>query len=185
MKHILILVIIITFANCISQKRRSKICASCPIKTVIKDSIREIITVKPFDTTLFISTQIPNNTELTGNCNVLCDSLNKLIDKYLALGLDGIIKTENGIKTTISKNLKGNFIFKAQADSLKTKVALLQKEIKKEHFRNVENTKIIKVECLKQHRNWLDRVCRWVSLIFIIIILVYFSPKIIKLIKIL
>jgi hypothetical protein len=149
------LLLIVCLSGCITEKKRNEICKTCAIQ--IKDSIHEVITVTPFDTALFLS-QKGKDLELTGNCNVLCDSLNNLIDRYIALGLKGVTTNSNGIKSTITKNTKGNFVFKCEADSLKAVITLLKKS------KSIERIKTIEVEskCKKEHLSWWDKL--WIKL---------------------
>ena len=159
------ILLLLLFSACITQKRRAKICATCPTSIIIKDSINTVIVKK--DTTIYI-TQLGETVFLKSPC----DSLGKL--KPFA----PIIKYNKGLVTTL-KNVNGTLVAECDADSLKRVIVGLNKIINETKITTI--TKTIELPCDKPHRNWLDKFCRWFTLFTLLIIIGYFSPKIIKL----
>ena len=105
MRKISILILVVLLTSCISQKKRLKICATCPIQTTVHDSIVTIIK----DTTIYISRRGDTIT-LDNPCAYLCDSLGNLKPFEIK-------KRKNGIVSTL-KSANNKLTFDCATDSL-------------------------------------------------------------------
>lgn len=173
------LIVLILLSSCLTQKQRDKVCASCPV--IIKDSIREITKVSSFDTTLFISTLGKDlQFDFSGDCCQVMDSL------FAQMGRSNgtITATDNGIKSSIFKKDK-KIVFRCEADSLKAVIKGLRTIIEKS--KSKIETRIIKENCYKPHKDWLDKYDRpWFFLSLFILLLLLglkFGPKLLTVFK--
>lgn len=141
-----LLFFLILLNSCITEKKRAKICKTCTIK--IKDSIHEVVTVTPFDTTLFLSGIKSNPIEVAN-----CDSLMKL----LAKNNNTVTLKEKGIKPIIIKTPTG-LKFYCESDSLKKVITLLKstKQKTRVYYEQVES------KCKLEHLSWWDNF--WIKL---------------------
>ena len=178
MKLIKLIIPIILLSSCISQKQRQKICSECPV--IIKDSIREVIKVTSFDTTLFIS-QMGKDLQFdyAGDCCKVMDSL------FAEMGRSNgtITAVNNGIKSSIFKKGK-EIVFRCEADSLRDVIKGLRIQIEKSTV-EVKTEVLPAKSCEKQHRTKFDDFCRWLFWIICGMVagigLWKFGPKLLKL----
>ena len=113
MKNIIIILLTLAITSCVTQKKRLKICATCPVETITKDSI----IIK--DTAIYIVQK--GEVEYIDNpCAELCDSFGNLIPFERET-------TSNGIKTTI-KTIGNVLTVECEVDSLKAVITLLEKQ---------------------------------------------------------
>lgn len=112
-RRILLLLLPILLTSCITQKKRLKICATCPVATIMVDSI----IVK--DTAIYI-VQKGEIEYIESPCAELCDSFGNLIPFIRE-------STSNGIKTTI-KTIGNVLTVECEVDSLKAIITLLERQ---------------------------------------------------------
>jgi len=167
---------IIVLGSCVTEKKRAKICATCPlvteVTTVIKDSIHVKETIK-HDT---IYTSIAGPTVIvSGPCDKLCDENGKL-KKFYQEG------NHNGIKSKIYTDTINNLLINECNEDSLIRVNT-EKTIEIERFRS-ELKKIketIIPRCDKEHRNRFDYICRYwffISLGALLLFLgIKFGPK--------
>ncbi len=154
MRYLLIIFASFLITSCVTEKKRLKICQSCPLK--IKDSIQTITTITPFDTTLFLS-QMGRDIAVDfdqNNCCSLVDTLNAMMSRS-----NGTITTNNGIKASIFKKDK-RLVFRCEADSLKEIIKLLREKKETTRDRTIE----VPARCNLEHLKWYDTYCRWITL---------------------
>jgi hypothetical protein len=161
------------FTSCISEKKRAKICASCPV-------ITEVVThetVTPFDTALYIS-KTGKDLSFKANDSDCCVLVTALYAS-MAANNGTITAKKDGIKSSIFK-AKGVIVFRCEADSLKEIIKGLRTV--KNTFKT--ETKVIEKLCELDHRKWLDELARkwlWLSLIILSAYgLFKFGPKLLK-----
>lgn len=166
-------VIIGAMSSCITEKKRDKICASCPVvtevKTVIKDSVWTKEVVK-YDTS-YISVPGPT-VVIPGPCDKLCDKNGKLKPFYSE-------STYNGIKTTIKADTtKNELILDCKEDSLM--IVNEEKTIEINHLKSqlteVNKTKEVKINEL----TWYQKFFIKTSYIFWLIIIIFTGYKIFR-----
>ena len=161
MKKIFIILVILCFASCVTEKQRLKICDSCAVKTVSKDSVwehvvRDTITLPPI---------VGPVQYLENPCKELCDSLGHL---------KPFIKTEtkNGITGTIKS--VGNIIaFDCAADSLLAYIDCINEE----WFYKKENSFIKNIPCSLKHETKFDGFTFWWFWITLALILIVCGVK--------
>jgi len=171
----LLLILVLLFASCDSEKKLAKQCAKCPKKDSIV--IKETIKVTPFDTALFISQtgkDILFPDVENGNCCEMVDTLYAMMTR----GNGTITAENNGIKSSIFKKDK-NIVFRCEADSLKKIIEGLRTVIEKTSSK--VQTITIEEKCDKSHKDWLDKYDRpwfWISLFLLLLFLgIKFGPK--------
>ena len=176
LKYILFFIgvsLVLTFitSSCITEKKRSEICATCPV--IIKDSIQT--QYMPFDTTLFINSYGKDIAlSYSGAYTDMAKQLQMLFDQYN----DTIITLKNGIKSSIIKTPR-QIIFRCQADSLKYLLKI--ERAKKTTVRTiVKQVKKPCPECDRVHRSGFDNFLRWFFWIIIILIAIKNLPGFIK-----
>lgn len=121
---ILIFVIIFIFSSCMTQEKLNKICSTCPVKIVTKDSVHTEIKYK--DSTVYITQQGPT-VYLPHPCANICDSLGHLKKTFVP-----IIKKEKGIVATVQIR-NDSLIFNCKDDSLKKVIVGLNQRITEFH----------------------------------------------------
>lgn len=176
MKYLLSAIIAIVLVSCISEKKRAKICSSCPVVT-------EVVTkekITSFDTALYIS-KMGKDLSFKANDSDCCVLVNALLEA-MSKDNDTIKAKKDGIKSSIFKDkAKGTIVFRCEADSLKEVIKGLRTEISE----SKTETKIIEKLCELEHRNWLDRLARkWLyfSISMLIVLGLWkFGPKLLKL----
>lgn len=137
--------LMIALNSCMTERKRQRICNSCPVKTEKHDSI-----VYKIDS---VKIQLPGKdgptVYLENPCKLLCDSLGKLKN------VD--IKTKrNGQSLKISTQGNGINISSNTSDTtVKAPV------ISKESHSSEKNTVVIEEKCKRDHRTDFDGVCRW------------------------
>lgn len=162
------LFLLLLFFSCITEKKRAKICSTCPVINYTKDSI---VVVKK-DTTIYVNSE-PVLIELESPCSQLCDSLNHLKDFYYT-------HKDKGIRATItSKN--GKLIVNCKADSLQNIIKGLITD--KENWTKNVQTKIIQEDCKKSHQTKFDGFTFYWFIISLIFLGIKYLPKLILLIK--
>ena len=151
MKNILLLLIGLFLFSCITEKKRAKICQTCPVVIVNHDSIVTVIK----DTTIYKTTK-----ETVYKDTIICDSLGRVKDAVFTVN-------EGGIKhKVIIKNNK--IISTCKADSLEIVIkGLIAKQAT---FQN--KTVVVPSKCEKNHLRWFDPYCRWFTLTCILIIVI-------------
>ena len=106
------IIMIVLFSSCMTEKRRAKICSSCPVVTevvTVKDSSSSKTIVK-YDT--IYKKVVGPTMYMNSPCDFLCDSLGRIKDFKKE-------STNNGIKQTLEGNKKDNTLTqKCNADSL-------------------------------------------------------------------
>lgn len=160
-KIIFYTVVSLLFFSCISEKKRSEICNSCPSKSeiVYKDKYR--------DTTIFVESIELEPFYMPNPCANLCDSFGNLI------ALHEVIKNKKGNYMTVSTSKSGVF-FSTKIDSLKAVIKVLEKN------RNEVKEIMIKEDCKRKHTSPLDFFFLYSSYIFYVILLIYLIFKLIK-----
>ena len=111
MKYFLSALIAIILVSCISEKKRAKICATCPIVTEVVT--KETIT--SFDTALYIS-RTGKDLSFKANDSDCCVLVSALYTQ-MAANNGTITAKKDGIKSSIFKD-KGALVFRCGADSL-------------------------------------------------------------------
>lgn len=149
--------------GCITQKRRDKICATCPTHTTIKDSIR--VEIKEREVPIFISDTfyyfLPNP------CAKLCDSLGNLKPTFKAE-----IKSDKGTKLNLF--VKDNkLMFKDVFDSLKKVISV--KDTLISHF--VNTTIEVPEQRKLQHITWWDKLFIGLGQILSLIVVLFLGYK--------
>lgn len=170
------LVLILLLTSCISEKKRAKRCASCPVVT-------EVVTVEKitsFDTALYIS-KMGKDLIFENDSSDCCVLVNALMEA-MAESNDTIKAKKDGIKSSIFKDkAKGKIVFRCEADTLKEVI----KALRTVKTTSKIETKIIEKPCELEHRNWIDRLARKWLLISLIALSVFglwkFGPKLLKL----
>lgn len=157
------LICLLIFSGCVTEKQRLKICQSCPIVSVSKDSVYEhlvhdTIALEPIRT--FIALPSP--------CADLCDSLGRLKPYYHS-------EHHGAITTTISSH-NDTLLIECKTDSLKAYSDHLEKEV----FSLKHDTKILQPVCEKKHKTSFDGFTFWWFWITIVIIIIYFLIKYLK-----
>jgi len=155
-----IITAILLLSGCITEKKRAKICSTCPSLITFKDSIREVITNR--DTTIYI-------TRSGDSIYIPCDSL-----KYKK------VFKRNGLKLTVTKDIKG-IEANCEADSLKAVITGLNKEITR--VTKESETKTIIAHCALKHQSGFDKFCQYVFwfdcvLLIILVLIFYLKSKI-------
>lgn len=161
-------------SSCISEKKRAKICATCPV--VIKDSLHT--EVMPFDTTLFINRYGQDIAlQYSGAYTDLANQLMKLFDQYN----DTITTLKNGIRTTIIKT-PTKITFKCAADSLEY---LLKLERARKNTVKVTTVKVPTIcpDCARTHRTGFDNFLRWLFWIWLAVFAIRNLPILIRSVK--
>ena len=149
------IIFIFLLTSCVTEKKRAKICATCPlvteVKTIIKESIHVKETIK--HDTIYESIAGPT-VVIPGPCDKLCDGNGKLKKFYQE-------STKNGIKSKIyTDTIKNTLINECNTDSLlrvNTEKTIEIERIKSE-LKNVKET--VTARCEKQHKDWLDKYDR-------------------------
>lgn len=168
---ILAAIILLLLNSCITQNRRARICAACPIKEMITDSVGQPkATYTPYDTLALIKRHRGDSISF-----IDCPDLVIQLDK----NNDTITTIKDGIKEQVIKGPKG-IKFTCETDSLKDVIGLLRKQLEIPHYRNI--TKYVPVECKKEHRIWLDTVSRYWLFICLGGLIVFLGVKFRKLI---
>ncbi len=145
-KNLLLIILILISISCVTEKKRQKICQSCPVK--IEKEIHDSIIEKLRDTTIYITTQGPIQ-YLENPCKTLCDSLGNL--KPIK-----IESKKNGIKSTI-KTVGNSLVVNCETDSLKAVISGLKETIR---ITKEKETKEVPV-CHLEHKTWFDEYTFW------------------------
>lgn len=148
MRAILPILALLLVSSCVTEKKRAKICATCPTKDSVSVVRKDSIIYR--DTVLFIT--------LAGDTVKVpspCDSLGKL-------KIFEVKEKKNGLVTTIKSDGK-TLTATCAADSLMKVV----EKIRADYYASIHSgeTSHIKLECERDHRNWLDKAGRWALLI--------------------
>jgi hypothetical protein len=106
------IIAMILFSSCVSEKRRAKICSTCPVVTeviTVKDSSSSKTVIK-YDT--IYKKVVGPTMYMNSPCDFLCDSLGRIKDFNKE-------STHNGIKQTLTGDSKTNTLTqKCNDDSL-------------------------------------------------------------------
>jgi len=146
--------------SCITQNRRARICAECPVNSITKDSI---VIVKK-DTTIYIT-----HREVQYRDTIICDPSGKVNDlrKVVAVG---------GVKATISiKNNKIKVV--CETDSLYQVIRGLISE--RSQWSRTSSVKVVKV-CEKEHKTKFDGFTYYWWIITTILLVGNFGWKYLK-----
>ena len=137
MKNLLTLLILsILLSSCITQNRRARICATCPVNSVTKDSI---VLIRK-DTTIYIT-----HREVEYRDTIICDPSGKVDDLRKVV-------SGGGVKATISiKNNKLKVI--CETDSLYQVIRNLLTE--RSMWSRTNSVKVLRV-CEKKHKTAFD-----------------------------
>lgn len=146
--------------SCITQKKRDKICASCPTVILTHDSVHETVVYK--DTTIYVTSD-PVKLYLDNPCASLCDSLGHL--KYF-----DTVYVDNGIREEI-KSDKGRLEFSCKDDSLKRVISGLNSKITE--LRTRTETKIIEAKCELKHHSGFDSFTNYWFWICVLLAVIY------------
>jgi hypothetical protein len=160
------LLLLVCFSGCNTQKRIAKICATCPTKTIIKDSVRVEIKerkVNVFFTDTFIYF-LPNP------CAKLCDSNGNLKPTFTHT----IVSDKGTIQTLSVKN--NSLVLIEQLDSLKKVISV--KDTLIERF--VNTTIEVPSQCKLEHLTWWDKFFKGLGQILSLIVLSFLGYKIVK-----
>lgn len=156
MKKLILLLPILLLYSCVTEKKRSQICQSCPVITVSKDSI---IYIKK-DTTIYIT-----HREVEYRDTIFCDPTGK-VNEFRKVVSGG------GVKATVK--IKDNKLtVKCETDSLYQIIRGLITE--KETWSKSNTTKILQPECKLKHQNKFTGFCFY----WFLITAVYFGGKIV------
>ena len=161
---ILLSIIAIILSSCITEKKRQKICRTCPIKesTVVTDSTWQ----KKYDSLIKIPVKGPIIVLKDNPCADLCDSLGKVKNFTKS------VVSENGIKGTIKGDKYTNTItFDCGAkDSLEVLLKGARTEINR--IRNEKTVVEVPARCELDHKTKFDVVCRWCFWMWIFAIII-------------
>lgn len=157
------LLCVIVFSSCITEKKRAKICATCPTHTTIKDSVR--FEIKERLQQVFITDTF--NYFLPNPCANLCDSLGNLKPTFKT-----IIISDKGTKQTLS--VKNNsLVLVEQLDSLKKVISV--KDTLIERF--INTTIEVPAQCKLEHLTWWDKLFRGLGQILSVVVLLFLGFK--------
>lgn len=162
MKKILPILLTLSLFSCISEKKRQKICATCPTKTEVKDSIVE--TIREIYYNVYVHDTI--ETVLPNPCAELCEK------GKLKKGFKETFNEGNGITTTLKED-HGKLDVITNLNGFKTNVII--RDTSKQVFHS--EVKDVPANCNKEHRNWIDHFCSWFTLITLSIIGIYLLIK--------
>ena len=157
---LLLLLSVALLSSCITQNRRARICAECPVNSITKDSI---VFVKR-DTTIYIT-----HREVEYRDTIICDPSGKVNDlrKVVAGG---------GVKATISiKNNKIKVV--CETDSLYQVIRGLISE--RSQWSRTSSVKVVKV-CEKEHKTAFDGFTFWWFIITAGVLVLKFGWKYLK-----
>lgn len=162
--YVVVLIALLAFcSSCITEKKRAKICGSCPSKIEVKDSIVERLVEVPVYTP-----PIPGPTlYLPSPCAALCDSLGNLKPFTIE-------KKQNGIKTTLKSNLVNNTL--EIASNLEDSTKTLAKVNVKDHYHSKQE--VIQAPCKLEHVNWWNKFCVYFTLVIGTLLLIYFYIRV-------
>jgi len=140
-----VLFLMIVLNSCITEKKRQKICNSCPVKTEKHDSI-----IYKIDT---LKIPLPGKdgpiVYLDNPCKGLCDSLGRLKNV-------NIVTKRNG--QTLKINTQGNGI----SISSNTHDTVVKASVtSKESFSKQKDVVVKQENCKRDHRTDFDGLCRW------------------------
>lgn len=167
-----VIALIMVLNSCITEKKRAKICATCPVKESSNDSTASHEQISTFDTTAWIKNHVGKDQEFYG-----CDSLLAALSRSNNL----LVTDSNGVKSTITKKGK-SITFRCETDSLKAEIKGLKKTISNFHSKNTVKTFTIKEDCKRDHRTDFDGLCRWFFYIVAPMIGIYLFLRIKKLV---
>jgi ribosomal protein L12E/L44/L45/RPP1/RPP2 len=146
-KNLLTAILLLTFLNgCITEKKRQKICQTCPVK--IEKEVHDSIIEKLKDTTIYITQQGPIQ-YLENPCKTLCDSLGNL--KPIK-----IESKKNGIKSTI-KSVGNTLAIECETDSLKAVINGLKETIRITKEKEIKEVPV----CHLDHKTKFDGFTFW------------------------
>lgn len=144
---IALLMLLFSLSGCITEKKRQKICNSCPVK-IEKERHDSIITK-----TVYKTVKVPGKpgpvVYLENPCKMLCDSAGKL--KQV-----NINTIKNGQTVTIKTQGNGLNITTETKDH-KDSVAVTEKE----SFSSNKTIDTVIEKCARDHRTSFDNFCRW------------------------
>lgn len=162
---ILLAIVAIILASCVTEKKRAEICQTCTIKetTIVKDSSWQ----KKYDSLVKIPVKGPVIILKDNPCADLCDSLGKVKDFTKS------VTSENGIKGTIKGDKYTNTITVdcGAKDSLEVLLKGARTEITR--IRNEKTVVEVPAKCELDHKTKFDVVCRWCFYMWIFAILVF------------
>jgi len=123
-KTLILLLIISGLSSCITQNRRARICATCPVTTQVVTVVKDSIWVKEIvkHDTIYQPVEGPT-VVIPGPCDKLCDENGKLKAFYKETRKNGIDET---IKTNVAKN---ELIIDCKDDSLMKVIETHEKTI--------------------------------------------------------
>ena len=137
MKKLLLLFLsIVLLSSCITQNRRARICATCPVNSVTKDSI---VIVKQ-DTTIYIT-----HREVEYRDTIICDPKGNIKDKKEVV-------SGGGVKATITFK-QNRLVVKCETDSLYQVIRGLLTE--RSMWSRTNSVKVLRV-CEKKHKTAFD-----------------------------
>lgn len=146
-KNLLTAILLLTFlSGCITEKKRQKICQTCPVK--IEKEVHDSIIEKLKDTTIYITQQGPIQ-YLENPCKTLCDSLGNL--KPIK-----IESKKNGIKSTI-KSVGNTLAVECETDSLKAVINGLKETIRITKEKEIKEVPV----CHLDHKTKFDGFTFW------------------------
>lgn len=172
-KIILILLSTLLTYSCITEKKRLKICETCPVKTetvtMVKDSAWFFTDTVKIEKIV----SVPGPTIVVpGPCDKLCDGKGKLKPFYTE-------STHNGIKSKLYTDTTKNVIKNdCNADSIKVELEKITNRYNRllSENKTISDTKTVKVNEL----TWLQRFFIYTSYIFWLIIVIFTGIKIFK-----
>jgi hypothetical protein len=141
MKQILLILSAALFSSCLTQKKIDKVCARCPIKTEIHDSISY-----KHDT---VKVDVPGKPGPTVYVESPCDSTGKL--KSFS-----VTREKNGMRVT-TKSVGNVIVTEAEKKDTTLNIPIATKQTFHSETREVP-------VCHKEHRNGLDYFCRYWTL---------------------
>lgn len=159
-KKLIIPALLLILNSCITEKKRAEICASCPVVSVVRDSIYERIK----DTTIYIT-----HREVEYRDTIICDENGRAneVKKVVSGG---------GVKASLS--IKNNRIkVKCETDSLYQVIKGLL--VEKSTWSKSNQVKVVKV-CERQHKTKFDGFTYWYFWITISIAGLIFALKYLK-----
>lgn len=150
------------FSSCVTEKQRTKICQSCALQTIVKDSIVERLIEVPVYTAPIAGPTL----YLPSPCANLCDSIGNLKPFTIS-------KKENGIKITVNTNIAKNSleINSNLEDSIKSTAQVKSLEVYKSKLEQFAP------KCqLKHVTGWLI-FCQWFTIISVVCIAIWLFIK--------
>lgn len=166
-KSNLILLLAVLLSSCVTDRAYNRICKACaPVTELKNDSSDTKATLSVRDTSAHIEGK--DGPEINLVFGEDCDSIKKA---FAYLKEHPLIKTVNGINTTVGfSNGKLNIKTSTNPYEILFKGVLRELYVYKNAFH--ESVKREVQVCELDHRNWIDKLGRWMLLIDLIVLII-------------